>query len=187
MFLTTGAKIFYHSLSIGKIHKFFILYYECHKTILLKKKHKTLNSIIQFGKVHFFLYLLQISYQVDFQILREERGNLFCLSIWQSKALVTNTLTNIVRTIFDHLRNGRKIVCTAFARVFVTKALNLSNLTFQIPYSILNWNRHRHFHDFSHINRPISNLDVMWLYLSMTLYFLSQNYSLSKASPVMPH
>ena len=46
---------------------------------------------------------------------------------WQlkftAKALVTNTLTNVVRTIFDHLRNGKKIVRTAFARVFVTKAL----------------------------------------------------------------
>ena len=31
-FLTTGAKLFYHSLSIGKIHKFFILYYECTKS-----------------------------------------------------------------------------------------------------------------------------------------------------------
>ena len=38
------------------------------------------------------------------------------------KALVTNTLTNVVRTIFDHLRNGKNIVRTAFARVFVTKA-----------------------------------------------------------------
>ena len=38
-------------------------------------------------------------------------------------ALVTNTLTNVVQTIFDHLRNGKKIVRTAFARVFVTTAL----------------------------------------------------------------
>ena len=31
------------------------------------------------------------------------------------------TLTNVVRTIFDHLRNGQKIVRTTFVRVIVTK------------------------------------------------------------------
>ena len=31
------------------------------------------------------------------------------------------TLTNVVGTIFDHLRNGQKIVCTTFVRVIVTK------------------------------------------------------------------
>ena len=33
------------------------------------------------------------------------------------------TLTNVVRTIFDHLRNGQKIVRTTFVNVIVTKAL----------------------------------------------------------------
>ena len=31
------------------------------------------------------------------------------LAAGQSKALVTITLTNAVRTIFDHLRNGKKL------------------------------------------------------------------------------
>ena len=39
------------------------------------------------------------------------------------KALVTMTLTNVVRTIFYHLRNGQKIVRTTFVRVIVTKPL----------------------------------------------------------------
>ena len=34
------------------------------------------------------------------------------------------TLTNVVRTIFYHLRNGQKIVRTTFVRVIVTKPLN---------------------------------------------------------------
>ena len=37
------------------------------------------------------------------------------------KGLVTMTLTNVVRTIFYHLRNGQKIVHTTFVRVIVTK------------------------------------------------------------------
>ena len=48
------------------------------------------------------------------------------LSHWNSKALVTMTLTNVVRTIFYHLRNGQKIVRTTFVRVIVTKALHVS-------------------------------------------------------------
>ena len=39
-----------------------------------------------------------------------------------SKALVTNTLANAVRTIFLPLRKWSKIVRTTFVRVFVTKA-----------------------------------------------------------------
>ena len=39
----------------------------------------------------------------------------------KGKALVTMTLTNVVRTIFVHLRNGQKIVRTTFVRVIVTK------------------------------------------------------------------
>ena len=45
-----------------------------------------------------------------------------------TKALVTNTLANAVRTIFHHYVNGQKIVRTAFVRVFVTKALGMLGL-----------------------------------------------------------
>ena len=37
------------------------------------------------------------------------------------------TLTNVVRTIFDHLRNGKKIVRTTFVRVIVTKPLDVAS------------------------------------------------------------
>ena len=37
------------------------------------------------------------------------------------------TLTNVVRTIFVHLRNGQKIVRTTFVRVIVTKPLRLGH------------------------------------------------------------
>ena len=45
------------------------------------------------------------------------------------KPMVTMTLTNVVRTIFYHLRNGQKIVCTTFVRLIVTKPLDTPTLT----------------------------------------------------------
>ena len=44
------------------------------------------------------------------------------------------TLTNVVRTIFVHLRNGQKIVRTTFVRVIVTKPLAIvSETIFRMP------------------------------------------------------
>ena len=51
-------------------------------------------------------------------------GATACPSKALSKGLVTMTLTNVVRTIFYHLRNGQKIVRTTFVRVIVTKPLS---------------------------------------------------------------
>ena len=59
-------------------------------------------------------------FQTSLFILQTSRH---CATLGPFKALVTNTLTNVVRTIFDHLRNGKKIVCTAFARVFCDHGL----------------------------------------------------------------
>ena len=55
------------------------------------------------------------------------------------------TLTNVVRTIFYHLRNGQKIVRTTFVRVIVTKPLvrqcHFQNLVLFRPHRTLEHNK----------------------------------------------